>query len=80
LRKPPGLDALKLKNSIAAIALGNSKQAESEYHARLGEDGIAHSLRKPFSDENCAQYPANPAAFFAPIDPPHLDFSLAWHL
>jgi SAM-dependent methyltransferase len=55
---------------MLAMALSKSKQAESEYYARLGEDGIAHSLKKPFSDDNCAQYLANLAALFGLIEPP----------
>jgi SAM-dependent methyltransferase len=46
------------------------KQGEREYFARIGEDGRAHAVRKPFSDEHCAEYMANVAAFMALIRPP----------
>lgn len=46
------------------------KQGEREYYARLGADGIAHSLAKPFSDDFCAQYLADMTALFSLMEPP----------
>jgi len=55
---------------MSAMALSKSKQAESDYYAKLGEGGLEHSARKPYSDDNCAQYHANLAALFGVIEPP----------
>jgi ubiquinone/menaquinone biosynthesis C-methylase UbiE len=46
------------------------KQGEREYFARIGPEGIAHSLGKPFSDEKCAANLANMAALFHLLDAP----------
>lgn len=46
------------------------KQGEREYYARLDANGIAHSLGKPFSDQNCGHYLASMAALFSLLDPP----------
>jgi SAM-dependent methyltransferase len=40
------------------------KQGEREYFARIGAAGIAHSTRKPFSDEHCSLYLSNLDALF----------------
>ena len=40
------------------------KQGEREYFARIGAAGIAHSLAKPYADDNCAQYLAVMTALF----------------
>lgn len=46
------------------------KKGEREYFARIGEDGIAHSLRKPFSEENCPVHLSNVDAIFHFMRPP----------
>lgn len=46
------------------------KQGEREYYARLGPEGIAHSLRKPYVDDHCPQYLAVLTALFSLMDPP----------
>ena len=46
------------------------KQGEREYYARIGADGIRHSLTKPFGDEFCAQYLAQLTALFSLLRPP----------
>jgi len=39
-----------------------TKQGEKEYLKNLGEDGIEHSINKPFSDDNCGGYLAEISA------------------
>ena len=46
------------------------KQGERDYFARIGPAGIAHSIGKPFSDDNCAQYLAVMTAVFGLLAPP----------
>lgn len=46
------------------------KQGEREYFARIGAAGIAHSLAKPYADDNCAQYLAVMTALFGLLPPP----------
>jgi len=46
------------------------KQGEREYFARIGDVGMKHSLRKPFSDEYCALYLSNLDALFHLLVPP----------
>ena len=46
------------------------KQPERDYFARIGPAGIAHSLAKPFVDDNCAQYLAVMTALFSLLPPP----------
>lgn len=46
------------------------KQGERDYFARIGPAGIAHSVGKPFSDDNCAQYLAALTALFGLLAPP----------
>ena len=46
------------------------KQGERDYYARLGSEGLAHALRKPFSDDHCAHYLASMTAFFSLLPPP----------
>lgn len=46
------------------------KQGEREYFARIGSEGIAHSARKPFSDESCSMNLANLTALFHLMEPP----------
>jgi SAM-dependent methyltransferase len=48
------------------------KQAERDYYAGIGPEGIAHSLGKPFSDDQCAQYLAVATAVFGLLPPPPL--------
>ncbi|WP_221031874.1 class I SAM-dependent methyltransferase [Actomonas aquatica] len=59
------------------------KQGEREYYAQLGDAAIAHAIRKPFSDENCAFNLANLAALFHLLPPPplrilHLGCGVGW--
>jgi SAM-dependent methyltransferase len=46
------------------------KQGERDYYARLGPEGVAHSLGKPFSDDHCGQYLAVMTALFSLLPPP----------
>lgn len=46
------------------------KQGEREYFARIGEEGRAHALRKPFGDEQCVQYLLNISTFLSVMRPP----------
>ncbi|MCF3652207.1 class I SAM-dependent methyltransferase [Synoicihabitans lomoniglobus] len=46
------------------------KQGEREYYARIGEEGLAHALGKPFSDDACNVNLANVAALFQLLPPP----------
>lgn len=46
------------------------KQGEREYFARIGEAGILHSTRKPFSDDFCSINLANLDALFHFLAPP----------
>jgi len=46
------------------------KQGEREYFARIGPEGIRHSIRKPFSDEHCPDVLANLDALFHFLVPP----------
>lgn len=46
------------------------KQGEREYYARLGPEGIKHSLAKPFSDEKCGYLMAELMAIFSLLPPP----------
>lgn len=46
------------------------KQGERDYYSRLGPEGIAHSLGKPFSDDCCPQYLAAMTALFSLLPPP----------
>ena len=46
------------------------KQGERDYYARLGAEGIAHSLGKPFTDDCCPQYLAAMTALFSLMAPP----------
>jgi 2-polyprenyl-3-methyl-5-hydroxy-6-metoxy-1,4-benzoquinol methylase len=46
------------------------KKGEREYFARIGQVGIAHSLRKPFSDEFCSYNLASLDALFHFLTPP----------
>ncbi|MBA3849614.1 MAG: hypothetical protein C0502_06415 [Opitutus sp.] len=48
------------------------KQGERDYFARIGPEGIAHTLRKPFSDDHCAHYLASMTALFNLLPPPPL--------
>jgi SAM-dependent methyltransferase len=48
----------------------DSKQGERDYYAKLGPEGVAHSLGKPFSDDCCPQYLAAMTAIFSLIAPP----------
>lgn len=50
--------------------MSDPKQGERDYYAKIGVEGIAHTLGKPFSDENCAHYLAAMAAIFTLLDPP----------
>lgn len=59
------------------------KQGEREYYARGGPAAVAHSLRKPFSDANCAFNLANLAAIFQLLPAPprqllHLGCGVGW--
>jgi SAM-dependent methyltransferase len=46
------------------------KQGEREYFSRIGEAGRRHAARKPFSDDNCADYLIKTAAFLQLMPPP----------
>jgi SAM-dependent methyltransferase len=46
------------------------KKGEREYFARIGEEGIRHSLMKPFSDGECSKQLANIDALFHLLSPP----------
>jgi len=46
------------------------KQGERDYYTKIGAAGLAHSIRKPFSDEDCAKYLAAMTAIFALLPPP----------
>ena len=46
------------------------KQGERDYYARLGAEGIAHSVGKPFTDDCCPQYLAAMTALFSLMAPP----------
>lgn len=46
------------------------KRGEREYFAKIGPEGIAHSLAKPYADDNCAQYLAVMTALFGLLPPP----------
>jgi SAM-dependent methyltransferase len=46
------------------------KQGERDYYARIGAEGIAHSLAKPFGDDHAAQYLAELTALFSVMTPP----------
>ena len=46
------------------------KQGERDYYARLGAEGVAHSLGKPFIDDCCPQYLAAMTALFSLMAPP----------
>ena len=48
------------------------KQTERDYYARIGPEGLAHSVGKPFSDDGCAQYLAVATAVFGLLPPPPL--------
>ena len=50
--------------------INDPKQGEREYFARIGPEGIRHSLTKPFGDEFCTQYLAQLTALFGLIAPP----------
>ena len=47
-----------------------TKQGEKEYLKNLGEDGIKHSLNKPFSDDNCGGYLAEISAIITLLPKP----------
>ncbi|MHB9155615.1 MAG: class I SAM-dependent methyltransferase, partial [Endomicrobiales bacterium] len=32
------------------------KQGEKEYFRNIGQEGITHSINKPYSDDKCAEY------------------------
>lgn len=46
------------------------KRGEREYYARIGPEGIAHGISKPFTDQNCAINLANMDALFHLLPPP----------
>lgn len=46
------------------------KQGERDYYARIGAEGIRHSLAKPFVDDDCRQYLAQMTALFSLLKPP----------
>jgi SAM-dependent methyltransferase len=46
------------------------KQGEREYYARIGAEGIAHAIAKPFSDESCPLILADLTAIFHLLAPP----------
>lgn len=46
------------------------KQGEREYFARIGELGRSHAARKPFSDDNCADYLIKTGAYLLLMPPP----------
>jgi SAM-dependent methyltransferase len=46
------------------------KLGEREYFARIGAEGIRHSLRKPFSEAECTKHLSNIDAIFHLIAPP----------
>lgn len=46
------------------------KQGERDYYVRIGQEGLAHALGKPFSDDACNINLANVAALFQLLPPP----------
>lgn len=52
-----------------AAAPFDPKQGEREYFARIGEAGRTHAARKPFSDDNCADYLIKTGAFLLLMPP-----------
>src|SRR5215217_7899512 len=61
-----------LHDHVPSLALMqfDPKKGEREYFARIGEAGIAHSLRKPFSDEYCSFNLSSLDALFHFLAPP----------
>jgi SAM-dependent methyltransferase len=46
------------------------KQGERDYYARIGAEGISHSLAKPFVDDDCRQHLAEMTALFGLLEAP----------
>lgn len=55
--------------SISAL-VPDPKQGEREYYRRIGESGRRHTARKPFGDEQCAQYLLHAAVVLTLLPPP----------
>ncbi|MEN8153636.1 MAG: hypothetical protein ABFR75_06400 [Acidobacteriota bacterium] len=47
------------------------KIGEKNYLKNLGEDGVQHSINKPFSDINCGELLMGIGAVMSLLPPPH---------
>ena len=47
-----------------------AKQGEKNYLKKIGEEGLAHAVNKPFSDENCDLYFLQIGTLFSLLPPP----------
>jgi SAM-dependent methyltransferase len=49
---------------MASPSSNDPKQGEREYYARIGAEGIAHAIAKPYSDDSCPLMLADLTAIF----------------